>query len=286
VAHHRWSWPSDKHHWLAWVLSVETAKQHYPEAWLVTDDAGVRVIVDGLGLQFTRLSTDLNALAGHDPDWWALGKICAYRLQTEPFVHLDSDVFLWKRLPQRLECADVFAQNPNPISASTRYYQAERLEHVLSPASGGWLPAEWLWYRRAIRNQRAEACGIVGGNRTDLINCYAEAALRLINEPRNQQALQSLPDKRMQWLLIEEYLLAAFVEFHKASAVLPLGSVRIEYLLTSDADRWNPERAAQAGFTHLIGDAKRNPLLADRLERRVQRDYPDHYERCIRYLNA
>jgi hypothetical protein len=82
---------------------------------LVTDDAGARMLVDGLGLQFTRVSTELNALAKHDPDWWNLGKIHAYHLQMEPFVHIDSDVFLWKRLPPRLEHADVFAQNPNMI---------------------------------------------------------------------------------------------------------------------------------------------------------------------------
>jgi hypothetical protein len=108
----------------------------------------------------------------------------------------------------------------------------------------------------------------------------------LVNDPCNQRALQSLPDKRMHTLLIEQYLLAAFVEYYKASAVLPLGSVRIEYLFNSMADPWNPERAAQAGFTHLVADAKRNPLFADRLERIVQRDYPDHYERCIKYVNA
>jgi hypothetical protein len=282
VAHRRSSWPSDKHHWLAWVLSVETAKQHYPETWLVTDDAGARMLVDGLGLQFAHVSTDLNALAQHDPDWWALGKIYAYRLQTEPFVHLDADAFLWKRLPQRLESADVFAQNPEPIWSGTPYYQPERLERVLSATSGGWLPDEWMWYRRAIPHQRSICCGLFGGNRIDFISRFAEASLRLVNDPSNQRALQSLPNKQIHTLLIEQYLLAAFVEYYKASAALPFGSVRIEYLFNSMADPWNPERAAQTGFTHLLANAKRNPRLADRLENRVRRDYPELYERCCR----
>jgi hypothetical protein len=282
LGHRRSSWPSAKHHLLAWVLSVEVARQHYPETWLVSDDAGARMLVDGLGLQFTHVSTDLNALAQHDPDWWALGKIYAYHLQTEPFVHIDADVFLWKRLPHRLECADVFAQHPEPISTGTPYYQPEQLERALNPATGGWLPDEWLWYRRTIKNQRAETCGIVGGNRTDFINCYAQASLRLVNHPCNQRALQSLPDKRMHTILIEQYLLAAFVEYYKASAMLPLGSVSIEYLFNSTADPWNPNLAAQAGFTHLVAGAKRNPRLAVRLENRVRRDYPELYERCCR----
>jgi hypothetical protein len=164
---------------------------------LITDDDGARILVDGLGLPFTRVSTALNALAQYDPDWRTLGKVYAYYLQTEPFVHIDSDVFLWKRLPMRLERADVFAQNPNPLSASTPYYQPERLEHAINHTTGGWLPDEWRWYRRSIKNQRAEACGIVGGTRTDFIHRYAEASLQLINDPHNQPALQSLPNRRI-----------------------------------------------------------------------------------------
>jgi hypothetical protein len=36
------------------------------------------------------------------------------------------------------------------------------------------------------------------------------------------------------------------------------------------------------GFTHLIAGAKRNPQVAKTLERRVQRDYPEYYDRCIK----
>ncbi len=279
-AHRRFGWPSERHHLFAWVLSVETARRHYPDTWLITDDAGTRMLVDRLGLPFTRVSTELNALAHHDPDWWNFGKMYAYRMQTEPFVHIDSDVFLWKRLPARLERADVFAQNPNPLSASTPYYQPERLEHAISQTPGGWLPDEWRWYRRAIKNRRAESCGLVGGNRVDFINRYAEASLRLINDPHNQQALQSLPDKLMHALLLEEYLLAACVEYYNASAVLPSRSIRIAYLFNSMTDPWNPDLIAQAGYTHLMAGMKRNPLFADRLENRVRRDYPEHYKRC------
>src|SRR5262249_1555570 len=240
-AHHHSVWPSAKHHLLAWVLSLETARQHYPDTWLITDDAGAGMLVDGIGLQFTHVSTELNALADNNPDWWNLGKIYAYYLQTEPFVHIDSDVFLWKRLPANLERADVFAQNPNPLSASTPYYQPEQLEHAMAHTSGGWLPDEWRWYRRAIKNQRAESCGVVGGTRRNFIRRYGEASLRLINDPRNQPALQSLPNRRMHALLIEEYMLAACVEYYNASAVSPLGGVRIEYLFNSMSAPGNPD---------------------------------------------
>src|SRR5437588_499165 len=109
-----WSWLSEKHHLLAWVLSFETARKHYPKTSLVTDHAGAKMLVDGIGLAFDSVSTELDALACRDPRLWMLGKLYAYRAQTEPFVHLDTDVILWKRLPTGVEGAPVFAQNPDP----------------------------------------------------------------------------------------------------------------------------------------------------------------------------
>src|SRR5262249_39430480 len=253
-AHRRHSWPSQRHHLFAWVLSVETAKQHYPETCLVTDDAGARLLVDDIGLRFAHVSTELNALAGHDPDWWALGKVYAYRMQTKPFVHIDSDVFLWKPLPERLARADVFAQNPEPISSGATYYQPEQLELALDRMRQGWLPDEWRWYRRSPV-QRAECCGIFGGNRIDFINRFATASLRMISDPANRQALQSLSDKRALMLVTEQYLLSAFVEYHKTLAVLPGGQVGIEYLFHSMDDAWNADVTVHAGFTHLVAGA-------------------------------
>jgi hypothetical protein len=277
--HRQFSWPSKRHHLFAWVLSVELARRHYPDTWLITDDAGARLLVDRLGLPFTHISTDLNALAQHNPDWWALGKLYAYRMQTEPFVHIDSDVFLWKPLQERLKRADVFAQNPEPISPSTSYYQSERLERALRGTIGGWLPDEWYWYRRA-RDHRAECCGIFGGNRIDFINRFACAALRVIEDPTNRPALALLHDKRTLMLVIEQYLLSAFAEYHKVAAALPAGTIQIEHLFQTMADVWNPSCAAQAGFTHLMADTKQNLLLAARLENRVRCDYPQYYRRC------
>ena|ERR1035437_10813147 len=75
------SWPSEQHHLLAWILSFETARKHYPKTSLVTDDAGARMLVDGLGLGFDDVSTELNALADHDPAIWMLGKLRAYRVR-------------------------------------------------------------------------------------------------------------------------------------------------------------------------------------------------------------
>jgi hypothetical protein len=77
-AYYKGNWASEKHHLLAWVLSVETARKHYPVTALITDDDGARLLVDGLGLQFTCVSTALNALPNLEHEWFNLGKLYAY----------------------------------------------------------------------------------------------------------------------------------------------------------------------------------------------------------------
>lgn len=69
------AWLSDRHHLFSWVLSVECARSHFEELLLYSDDDGAALLVDGLALPFTGVSTDLNSLKDQDSDWWMLGKL-------------------------------------------------------------------------------------------------------------------------------------------------------------------------------------------------------------------
>lgn len=277
-----WSnWTSEFHHLLGWVLSVETARKHYPQTALVTDDAGAEMLIEGIGLQFDHVSTILNDLNSHDPDWWAFGKMYAYRLQKEPFVHIDNDAFLWSRLPERLELADVFAQNLEYISFGKTYYHPEQIEYAIRSVNG-WTPEEIDYHVSADGTFKAACCGIMGGNRIDFIHYYADLAIRMMEHPDNQAAWRSLNERITLSLIFEQYLLAACIEYHKNRQNSPYSDIRDEYLFESMSHA--QEQAAAVGYTHLIGPAKRNKMIIERLEKRVQKDYPDYYERCINFI--
>src|SRR3712207_6765809 len=194
-AHHHQLWPSEAHHLLAWVLSVQTARRHFRSTSLVTDDDGARMLVDGIGLQFDHVSTELNVLADEDPDWWCLGKLYAYRAQNEPFVHIDSDCFLWSPLPERLRAADLVAQHPEwfPYDGPS-YYRPGVLEAAVDDV-GGWLPDALRRYA-SVRGGGGVNCGIMGGRRVDFIREYADLGIRLVQHPSNQAAWAQLADKR------------------------------------------------------------------------------------------
>jgi len=280
-AHHYSFWLSDWHHLLAWVLSVETARRHVGSTALITDDAGAEMLVDGIGLEFDDVSTVLNALDDEDPDWWCLGKLYAYRAQTEPFVHIDSDCFLWHALPERMTRADLLAQSPEPfVYGGSTYYRPDVVGRVLDSV-GGWMPEELRWYA-ACRGEVAINCGVFGGNRLGFIRRYADLAIRLVQDPANRPGWRSLTDKvYYENVLAEQYVLGACIAYAAAGLDPSWQPVDAEYLFDSMAAAFESDAT---GFTHLIGYTKSNQHLAQRLEARVRREYPAHYARCARYM--
>lgn len=278
-------WPSQRHHLLAWVLSVEAARRHYPQTTLVTDDFGAVMLVDGIGLHFDQVSTELNTLEEAHPEWWGLGKLYAYRSQTEPFVHIDSDCFLWRRLPPRLEHAGVFGQSPETFAYDEpTFYQPGRIVATLD-STKGWVPPELRWFN-ARHGNWAVNCGILGGSRSEFIRHYADSAIALIEHPANQHAWDLLGNRMEHTVTIEQHLLAACIDYHRSQPRSPHHGITSEHLFTSPEHPYDPERATRAGFTHLIASSKSDPDIAGRLAARVASEYPKYARRCMSYAKA
>jgi hypothetical protein len=280
-----WNWVSDHHHLFAWALSFESARRHYPETSLITDDEGARILVDGIGLGFDHVSTELNSLSDQDPGLWMLGKLYAYRLQEEPFIHMDTDVFIWKRLPERIEAAPVFAQAPEQFVVGASHYRPDEVQRIMAHQPNGWIPKEWAWCLSFGSPQPAACCGILGGNRADFIRYYADLAIRMIEDPCNRAgwSLLTKSGDLNVVVLLEQYHLAACVAYHRNRPKSPFREIEIQYLFDSWDQLLNPNIAAKLCYTHLWAGAKQNQLIAERMRKRIQRDYPEHYERCIHY---
>lgn len=275
------TWPSPLHHWLAWGLSLRLAREHYPETMLVTDRAGKALLVDSLGLRFTRVSTELESLRNVDSGWWALGKLVAYRMQQQPFVHLDTDVFLWKPLPPELLHASLFAQCPEEHSAIEQWCAPREIERVFAQHDLS-LPAEWEFARSQRLDAYREAnCGILGGNRTDFIRYYANLALDLVTNSAHAGAWAAFDYKDGLNMVIEQFLFTACFEFHRSHPESPFRGTNMRYLFSSTGEAVNQEIAARAGFTHLWGDSKRDNIVAHRLEQRTRDEDAHFYTHCL-----
>jgi hypothetical protein len=274
------AWREPLHHYLAWGLTLRLARRHYPETVLVTDAAGKSLLVDALELPFTQVSTALDRLCDVDAGWWALGKLVAYGLQDRPFVHLDGDVFLWQALPAGLAGADVFTQCP----------EQHRLDEPCGPRDvesafariGLSLPAEWEWSAsRRLPHVRQENTGILGGTATGFIRYYADLAVDLVTNPRHAAAWAAFPTKFGCNFLIEQFLLAACLDFHRIDPRSPFRGIAVRRLFSSFEQAFDPQEAARAGYTHLLAETKSSAFVARRLEQRMQQEDPAFYRRCV-----
>jgi hypothetical protein len=272
-------WYAPLHHLLAWGLSVQVAGKHYPDTMLVTDTPGRTLLVDQLGIPFRHVSTELDRLSDIDPAWFSLGKLVAYSIQDRPFVHIDADVFLWKQLPRYLTDATVIAQCPefhvhgpdSPLRQMQRAFNDHKAE----------LPMELAWaWAREDSHFREENCGIVGGSNLEFLRHYAQTAISLVMDPEYAAAWSSVGDPYPFNWCIEQFLLAACVDFHRLHSGSPYHGVSVNYVFASVDEACDLNRAARAGFTHLWGGAKSHPAVGKRLEERLRGDDPAYFRRC------
>ena len=275
-------WMSVKHYLFAFVLSFENARKFLSPTCLHTDREGFRMLIDGVGLPFDIVSVDLDALNEYCLYWWNMGKFHAYASQTEPFIHLDNDVFLWEPLPEKILSAPLFAQNPEYFTESSDYYLPIELENAIDSIDDGWLPDEWRWGRNIFGNfQKAINTGIYGGYRTDFIKYCADLAIKIISNPVNAKALAPLDNKAKLTGMIEMYVPSVCYDYHKNRDGSLFKDLEMEYLFTSAEDAYNNPK--QIKYTHLLGRAKRDLEIIKRLENRVKLEYPIYYKRINEY---
>ena len=284
---HEWKgriWREPRHHLMAWGLSHRLARRHFEETVLVTDTPGKTMLVDHLGLTFDHVQTDLDGLRNADAGWWALGKLVAYSLQDRPFVHLDTDVFLWKPLPPTLLAAPVIAQCPERHAVNNPWCTPTQIEALFERFARP-LPLEWEWFRaRDTVWFREENCGILGGNRLDFLHHYARLAMDLIFYPGNAPVWAAVEDKSGFNILLEQFLLSACLDFHRFDPRRKFPGIGVRYVFSSWEAAFNEANAARAGFTHLLGDAKSDAQITERLERRIAQEDPTVHRHCVRVV--
>ena len=282
VLGHSQPWARTKNMLAAWILSLEKARPHFPRTKLHTDDHGARLLVDELGLEFSQIELTLNALDGCDTNFWAKGKFLSYLAETEPFVHIDYDVFLLRGLPQSLVHAPVLAQSLEPFNSwNGGGYRPYVIESLIEGVREGCMPKEWKWYSQSDEMQAGTCCGIFGGNHLDFIHHYARTALGMLDSRGNRKAFAATPTQLRKWIIVhvEQYLLSAMLGYYQSYDKHSFPNLGVHYLLDY---RSIDEDAERQGYVHLIGQSKIKPNVIDRLEARVRDEYPSLWERLER----
>lgn len=246
--------------WCSCVLSVQLAQRQFGRVVLYTDARGAALLAP-LALPFDEVHHVFDDFAYPHQLWMAL-KLQAYGLQQAPFAHLDFDAYLWAPLPARLAGARVLAQSSEDDCA---YYNGV-VDYFLAHA--GYLP-DFVRAHAAAHGARVRAinAGLYGGHDLATIHACCQAAFDTIHHPANAAMFADLQARRAHGLfydfnvLLEQYFVGVYCYQQ---------GIDISYVLSEQEAPY---------FTHLLGDAKRDPHNVRLLKDRVARDYPASYAR-------
>jgi hypothetical protein len=233
--------PSQAYFETAFRLALLTAKKNFKRTQLVTDSYGYKLLVHDMGLEFDEVSLELDDLDDMPSNLWMLGKLRAYSIQTEPFVHLDFDLFLLRPVPAAFKAAPIVVQSEELF----KHYEFYRwgVEWVRSTHRN--LPVEFNAFKDVpFEAQLAYNAGIMGGNNHAALADYARKTLQLIDD--NMDLITQLPAFRMSEInvIYEQYILAAYARYHNI------------YVYNHVDNILDNAELEQKGFVHLLGDNK------------------------------
>jgi len=168
-------WPHRLFNYYSWALSCLQLRKFYDQVELVTDEFGKEILIDKLNLPYTHVSVALNNINHFHPGLWALGKLYAYGMQNEPFLHVDSDVFIWKAFGDDIIRGSLVAQNLENVKApysSTFKQICETFDRI----------PEFLW--PVYKEPHCPCCnaGILGGRDISFIKAYVAEAFSFLTD--------------------------------------------------------------------------------------------------------
>ncbi len=266
-------WREQRHHYMSWAYSCLQLRKYYSKVELVTDQYGKELLIDRLQLPYTSVRVELDQLNHYDKHLWTLGKLHAYRIQEEPFLHVDSDVFIWERFRPELEQASIVAQN---IELNHQYY-----EKVLAIVKQGFYIPDAV--RASLEQDYSivvSNTGIVGGNDLSFFQYYPKLAFEWVD--RNLDRLQEV-DIGAFSVTVEQYLFYHLSHTRQIPVTYYFDRA-LDY--SEDPVLINFYSAPVISkFIHPIAGYKKEASIFEQLEVRLRQDYPAYYFHLHHLLN-
>lgn len=192
-------------------------------------------------------------------------------MQTEPFIHVDGDIYLPQPLPKRLLGATLLAQNKE---IGTHYYKRMLKDIVTSLR----MP---MFMKELKTVDSFESCnmGIFGGHNIAFIQEYCQEVFNFIcqNNLNDNKSQNSYIDCNV---FFEQVLFAMLAKARNENIeslfVSPVADNG--YTIKDFCDLGSYESSK---FFHLLGGHKRNRMVCNMLRRVFAKHYPDTLKRIL-----
>lgn len=266
------SWISPLYYLMSWSLSSLLLSRHSSRVYLYGDQNSGELLIDKLKLPYTDFIPCLEIFQNPFPEAWVLNKMYVYAQQKEPFVHVDSDAFLFHSLTQIQLNAPFLAQNleenhPNYIKGK---------ETILSTCSD--LPPFLI--NDNIKKYSAINAGIVGGQNFSLFEELYSLAIEFLEN--NPYLLYSLDNDCLN-LCIEQLFLHQYVASKNITSQYLL-DYTVGYPYQYGLDKFT-QLPCNCSYVHVM-NYKKNSTICEQLAQRLYIESPELYERCIQVYHA
>lgn len=269
-----YGWFSYKYNWMSWILSCHQLVKYHKEVELYTDEFGYEVLIKKLQLPYTKVHVVLDELNNYHKDLWAVAKIKTFQLQSEPFLHIDGDVFVWESLTEKFKDSNLVAQN---LEITTDYY---RNGWKIIHSKLSFLPEEMNNFHN---NKSNLACnmGIIGGNNLHFFKDFTQKSIEFVD--KNIHNFNELKLDILNFNVFFEQVLFYEMTNQKKE--------KMDFLFSEIPNDNNYrgfgdfDRVPNKTYLHLLGVYKRNPTVCKAMEVYVMKHYPDSYSKLTKLIN-
>lgn len=246
-------------------VSAFLAKQNYGNINLITDDHGATQLKN---IGYDSIDTGLNNLIKNKYIWSA-GKLLAYKIiaeKKEHFIHIDHDVFLWRKMPEQFVNSRIFSQHEEKDAYVN--YQIDTFKKAIEECK---MNGD-LFFNEKTNVLFAPNVGIFGGTDFETIKIYAEYALKFAYEKDNLSFFSGINDfslfNKDKIPTHFSFQAACLIEQYYLACVCDNFNIDVKYLF----DNYPPseKEAYRLGFTHVWGD-KDNPKIQRDILKLVQK---------------
>ena len=198
-------------------------------------------------------------------------KIETYKLQTEPFIHVDCDIFVKEAFPQKILQGNVVAQHlENDITFYGRVYNY-LLEHQIE------LPE---YYHNSLTREGIKSynAGIIGGHNLDFFQKYTQEFDKLLE--CNEHTLLRMDKIFLMNVVFEQWLLysltmemnedvQSYYDTTVYNFMMPNGGV-LNWIL----------KDSKIPYLHIM-EHKRNPRVNEYIINGMRKEFPEYFNKII-----
>lgn len=245
-------------------------KEQFGKVTLYTDSEGAKTLIDTLKLPYSEVVVNFDGfdcLTCH----WALAKVKAYSLQTEPFLHIDGDIYLTQPLPQSITEARLIAQNKERC---TEYYRG-MIDRFLS-VDGLKLAPQFAEVLKSD-NVPSYNLGFCGGNDLGFFGRFCGEVEKFFRD--NDFNGEKFRNADISANVVYEQMFFSIMARDEGTEITTIHPETIRDNGYRADEFCDLQHYGQRQFVHVLGGHKRTQRTCRMVERTLLLKYPELYER-------